>query len=126
MATAPTPRESARLLGECVDHVRGGKGPALVRLTVPRLSSHSGPDNQKGYRTDAEIAADWTRDPLPRLRAHLVPVASFRRAVGCAREQDVMRDVARGLEGARARPAPDPAGVRRHVYARTGPAAAKR
>ena len=46
---------------------------ALVRLTVPRLSSHSGPDNQKGYRTDEEIAADVARDPLPRLRAHLVP-----------------------------------------------------
>jgi 2-oxoisovalerate dehydrogenase E1 component len=42
------PAESARLLAECVDHVRGGGGPALVRLTVPRLSSHSGPDNQLG------------------------------------------------------------------------------
>ena len=40
---------------------------------MPRLASHSGPDNQKGYRTDAEIAADAARDPLPRLRAHLVP-----------------------------------------------------
>src|SRR5687768_943771 len=67
------PAETARLLRECVDHVRGGEGPALVRLTVPRLCSHSGPDNQKGYRTDAEIAADQARDPLPRLRAALVP-----------------------------------------------------
>ena len=49
------------------------KGPALVRLTVPRLCSHSGPDNQKGYRTEAEIAADVARDPLPKLRAYLVP-----------------------------------------------------
>src|SRR6185437_16574466 len=67
------PAESARLLAECVDHVRAGNGPALVRLTVPRLCSHSGPDNQRGYRTDEEIAADVERDPLPRLRAHLVP-----------------------------------------------------
>src|SRR5262249_60368149 len=64
-----TPAESAKLLAECVGHVRGGGGPALVRLTVPRLSSHSGPDNQRGYRTDAEIAADAARDPMQRLRA---------------------------------------------------------
>lgn len=59
-------------------HVRAGRGPALVRLTVPRLSSHSGPDNQKGYRTEGDIAADALRDPLPRLREYLVP-ASCRR-----------------------------------------------
>ena len=69
------PEESARLFGECVDHVRAGHGPALVRLTVPRLCCHSGPDNQKGYRTEAEIAADATRDPLPRLRAASRPGA---------------------------------------------------
>src|SRR5205823_2581612 len=37
------PVESAALLRESVDHVRDGRGPALVRLTVPRLCSHSGP-----------------------------------------------------------------------------------
>ena len=65
--------ESARLVGECVAHVRARKGPALVRLTVPRMCSHSGPDNQRGYRTDAEIEADMARDPLPRLKAYVVP-----------------------------------------------------
>jgi 2-oxoisovalerate dehydrogenase E1 component len=67
------PTEAARLLKECVEHARGGRGPALVHLTVPRLCSHSGPDNQRGYRTDEEIAADFARDPLPKLRRYLVP-----------------------------------------------------
>src|SRR5207237_3325293 len=35
------PSETASLLADCVDHVRANKGPALVRLTVPRLCSHS-------------------------------------------------------------------------------------
>ena len=43
------PHEASGLLAEVVAHVRAGNGPALIRLTVPRLSSHSGPDNQKGY-----------------------------------------------------------------------------
>ena len=110
------PPQAATLLGECVDHVRAGRGPALVRLTVPRLSSHSGPDNQKGYRSDAEIAADAARDPLPRLESFLVPSILSRSDWTQLRER-VERDVAAGLEGARARPAPDPARVGRFVYA---------
>jgi 2-oxoisovalerate dehydrogenase E1 component len=110
------PAETARLLQEVVAHVRSGVGPALVRLTVPRLSSHSGPDNQKGYRSDAEIAADARRDPLPALRAHLVP---DRLSDGdwAALEREVASDVDRGLAAARSRPTADPSDVARFVYA---------
>ena len=110
------PDETARVLSEVVAHVRAGEGPALVRLTVPRLSSHSGPDNQKGYRSAEEIAADWARDPLPKLQQYLVPEI-LSKDDWRALEQEVARDVGAGLEGARARPAPDPAGVRRFLYA---------
>jgi 2-oxoisovalerate dehydrogenase E1 component len=110
------PAEASRLLAEVVDHVRTGSGPALVRLTVPRLSSHSGPDNQKGYRTDEEIAADAARDPLPKLRRHVVP-ALMSEAEWAALEQEVERDVAAALAGARARPVPVAATVKRFVYA---------
>src|SRR5204863_7857990 len=55
------PGETARPLVECVDHVRAANGPALVRLTVPRLCSHSGPDNQRGYRSDGAISSDLLR-----------------------------------------------------------------
>jgi len=110
------PANAAELLQECVSHVRGGGGPALVRLTVPRLSSHSGPDNQKGYRTDAEIAADARRDPLPRLKSFLVP-AVLGGEEWVQLEEEVAHDVSAGLAGARARPAPNPETVRRHIYA---------
>ena len=105
------PAESARLLQECVAHVRAGEGPALVRLTVPRLCSHSGPDNQRGYRTEEEIAADAARDPLPRLREMLAPREWE------ALEKEVAREVEEGVGDARSRPAPDPASVARYVYA---------
>lgn len=109
------PGEAAALIGECVAYVRSGEGPALVRLTVPRLSSHSGPDNQKGYRSDAEIADDWTRDPLPRLRDFLVP-SRMTADAWSALEQEVSVDITRALEGARSRPAPDPSKIRSNVY----------
>ena len=110
------PLRAAGLIAECVDHARSGAGPALVHLTVPRLSSHSGPDNQKGYRSDAEIAADTARDPLPRLRAGLVP-ALLSEAEWAALEAEVARDVDVALQAARARRAPDAATVKKFVFA---------
>ncbi|MDQ3995437.1 MAG: thiamine pyrophosphate-dependent enzyme [Gemmatimonadota bacterium] len=111
-----SPAEAERLFREVVGHVRSGAGPALIRLTVPRLCSHSGPDNQKGYRTDEEIAADWARDPLPKLRAHLVPEMMSDQDWQ-ELEREAARDVEEGLEAARARTVSDPAKVRRFVHA---------
>src|SRR5688572_20825121 len=110
------PAESARLLQDSVGHVRARRGPALVHLTVPRLCSHSGPDNQKGYRSEQEIAEDAKRDPLPRLREYVVP-AHLSARDWSAVEADVKRDVAAGAEAARARPNPDPSRVKRFLYA---------
>lgn len=110
------PHESAELIGACVQHVRLGQGPGLVRLTVPRMCSHSGPDNQKGYRTEAEIDADMKRDPLPKLRKYLVP-DFLSESDWNKLEAEVERDVSTGLAGARARPAPSSEGVGQFVYA---------
>lgn len=110
------PHEAAGLLQEAVAHVRSGEGPALVRLTVPRLCSHSGPDNQQGYRTDAEIAADLARDPLPKLHDYLVP-AFMSMSEWAELEAEVARDITAGLEEARARALPNPATIAQHVMA---------
>ena len=110
------PHQAAAALTDAVAHVRAGAGPALVRLTVPRLSSHSGPDNQRGYRSDEEIAADQARDPLPRLKQYLVP-ALLDEAAWAALEAEVARDVANAVAEARARPHPVADTVGDHLYA---------
>src|SRR5580693_4881509 len=69
---ASDPLAAAALIEDAVTGVRSGGGPALIRLTVPRLSGHSGQDTQT-YKSAAEIAAERARDPLERLRAQLVP-----------------------------------------------------
>ncbi|MBA3656063.1 MAG: pyruvate dehydrogenase [Gemmatimonadaceae bacterium] len=106
---------TVKLLEECFTQVRSGNGPALIRLTVPRLCSHSGPDNQRGYRTEAEIAKDEQRDPLPRLRAHAL-ANGMSDGDWSALEKEVERDVGRALEGARHRPPPDAATVKKFIY----------
>ncbi|QDP20487.1 pyruvate dehydrogenase [Sphingomonas xanthus] len=63
------PEGAARMIGEAVGHVRGRMGPALIRLTVPRLEGHSYQDTQT-YKSEETVKAEWARDPLPKLKAH--------------------------------------------------------
>src|SRR6476660_6574021 len=63
------PVEALRLIDEAVGHVRKQRSPALLRLAVPRLEGHSFQDTQT-YKSEAEVEAEWARDPLPRLKAH--------------------------------------------------------
>jgi 2-oxoisovalerate dehydrogenase E1 component len=108
------PAVSAKLLHEVVAHVRAGNGPALVRLTVPRLSGHSGQDTQ-AYKTPEILEAERARDPLPALERYLVP-GLMTAEEWQALQQDVRAEVESALEGALARPFPDPAAVRRYVF----------
>jgi 2-oxoisovalerate dehydrogenase E1 component len=64
------PEEASRLIDEAVRHVRTKRAPVLLRLRVPRLEGHSYQDTQ-GYKSAEEIAAEWARDPLPKLKAHV-------------------------------------------------------
>jgi 2-oxoisovalerate dehydrogenase E1 component len=66
------PDTAAGLTREAVTHVRAGRGPALLRVAVPRLQGHSFQDTQ-AYKSKATLEAEWARDPLPRLKARLVP-----------------------------------------------------
>jgi 2-oxoisovalerate dehydrogenase E1 component len=54
-----------------VAHVRGG-GARSRALGVPRLQGHSFQDTQ-AYKTKDVVDAEWARDPLPKLKAHVVP-----------------------------------------------------
>jgi 2-oxoisovalerate dehydrogenase E1 component len=64
------PVEASGLIDEAVGHVRTKRTPALLRLTMPRLEGHSFQDTQ-AYKSEAEVKAEWARDPLPKLQAHV-------------------------------------------------------
>ena len=55
-----------------VQHIREGKGPALVHGHVIRPYSHSLSDDEKLYRPESERKKDAERDPITRLRALLL------------------------------------------------------
>ncbi len=108
------PRIAAERIGAAVRFVRDQRAPALLRLTVPRLSGHSGQDTQT-YKTPETIARERANDPLQRLQRYLVPQRmseSEWRQIGAEAQRDVEQAVERALK----RPLPDPARLTRHVF----------
>jgi 2-oxoisovalerate dehydrogenase E1 component len=49
---------------EAAEYVRSRRSPAFLHLKVVRFLGHAGSDAEVSYRSRAEIAADYSRDPL--------------------------------------------------------------
>ena len=113
------PEEADRLIGECVAHARTGEGPALVRLTVPRLSGHSGQDTQ-AYKPAELLAREQVSDPLPRLYAFLRAGTLSEDEIAEA-EHSARAEGEAGLAAALALPEPDIATVTLHRMAERAP-----
>ncbi len=111
------PAEAARLIKKATSFVREQRGPCLLRLTVPRLQGHSFQDTQT-YKSEAFVKDEWSRDPLPRLKAYLVP-SQLTESEWDDLEQRARGDVEAARVAAEARPAPSPDGVTRHVFSET-------
>ena len=114
------PRQASEFLSRGLQHVRAGNGPALVRLTVPRLCGHSGQDTQK-YKSDAQIRAERARDPLPRLREFLIEEHLMTDSEWAETAQRAHDEVMAALAIVRQRPQPDPARIQRYVFSETSP-----
>jgi 2-oxoisovalerate dehydrogenase E1 component len=109
------PREAAELTSKAVNLVREQRIPVLLRLTVPRLSGHSGQDTQ-AYKSPEVVAKERARDPLGRLHRFLVP-GVFAESEWNRLAEEAKRDVTAAVERAMTRPLPNPANVTNHVFA---------
>lgn len=112
------PAQASELIAEAVTHVRSGGGPALLRLAVPRLQGHSFQDTQ-AYKSKETLDAERARDPLPRLKAHVVP-ALLSEQDWAALEMQATERVARAAQIADQRPVSAPSHVTRFVFSEDG------
>ncbi len=111
------PAQAAALIAQAVAHVRGHNGPVLLRLSVPRLEGHSFQDTQ-AYKPERVREAEWTRDPLPKLKAHVVP-GEISAGEWAAIEVEARDRVERARQIAERRPAAEPSSVTRFVFSET-------
>jgi 2-oxoisovalerate dehydrogenase E1 component len=108
------PAQGADLTQHAVALVRRQRAPVMLRLTVPRLSGHSGQDTQ-AYKSRETVQEETARDPLTSLHAFLVPRV-MPQAEWSALAADARRDVEAAVAGALARAQPDPQELTRHVF----------
>lgn len=66
------PESASDLIYTSVSYVRDRKGPALIRLTVPRLNGHSYQDNQS-YKENKLLEKEKKKDPLKKLKKYTIP-----------------------------------------------------
>jgi 2-oxoisovalerate dehydrogenase E1 component len=108
------PAEASRLIDEAVGYVREQRGPAMLRLTVPRLQGHSAQDTQT-YKSSEIVQSEWDRDPLPKLRAYLVP-ALMSEQEWSDLEAKACSDAEAARERAEARAVSQPSEVMQNVF----------
>jgi 2-oxoisovalerate dehydrogenase E1 component len=110
------PIASLKAFEAAAAHCRSGAGPALVHGHCVRPYSHSLSDDERLYKTAAEIAADVLRDPIAQFRARLVAENVFRAEQLDELEHTIDREVAEAAEEAIQGPLPTVESIPLHVY----------
>ena len=103
------PEEAYQLLKAGTDHVRARKGPALVRLKVPRLNGHSYQDNQ-AYKDAQLLKKEQANDPLKTIKK-LFSATHWKEL-----EAEAQNIVAIAIDAALNRAAPDTEKIKKYVF----------
>jgi 2-oxoisovalerate dehydrogenase E1 component len=116
--SASEPLAARSLIDSAMTAVRDWSGPVLLRLTMPRLSGHSGQDTQT-YKSAETLKSELARDPVAALHRQLVPGVMSEtswRALSDRAEQDVLAAVREALD----RPQPDARQATRFAFSEAG------
>ena len=102
---------------EAVERARQGKGPTLVELETYRMGAHSSSDDPTRYRDQKEVEGWKKRDPLDRLKKHLVTSKHWSLARDEALRAELLAEVNAAIEEAEKLPNPSPETLFEDVYA---------
>jgi pyruvate dehydrogenase E1 component alpha subunit len=107
------------IAGKAIERARQGEGPFLLEFATYRFREHVGPgeDGYLGYRSQQEIDSWKARDPLPRLRDHLLAEKAVTDAELDAILETIDREVNDAIDFARNSAYPEPDLLREHVFA---------
>jgi 2-oxoisovalerate dehydrogenase E1 component alpha subunit len=102
---------------EAIEAARAGQGPALIEAVTYRLTDHTTADDAHRYRDDKEVSAHWKKDPVARLRNHLVQQSAWTKADEEALIANVAGDVQAAVDAYLDTPAPELKTLFAHTYA---------
>jgi len=100
-----------------IEECRRGRGPKLVEAKTYRLSPHTSSDDDRRYRTRAELEEWIKRDPIDRFRKRLFEEGLITEAEDADLRADIKRTVEAAVQEAEQAPDPAPDDALRHVFA---------
>ncbi|WP_405711093.1 pyruvate dehydrogenase (acetyl-transferring) E1 component subunit alpha [Streptomyces xanthophaeus] len=100
-----------------LDRARRGEGPTLVEAFTYRMGAHTTSDDPTKYRRDEETAAWEAKDPILRLKTHLLATGGADEAFFAELEVESEALGKRVREVVRAMPDPDTMAIFENVYA---------
>jgi 2-oxoisovalerate dehydrogenase E1 component len=116
------PFDSVAAMKAAVAHVKETGGPVLVHAACVRIFAHSNSDDDRKYRTERELAECRRKDPLERLKQHLLEVEGVDEVTLLALEEENKEVVAEAAQRGEEAPNPDPATATWFVLPEEAPA----
>jgi 2-oxoisovalerate dehydrogenase E1 component alpha subunit len=106
---------------QAVARARAGKGPTLIEAKVTRLTAHSSDDQQTKYRSEEELAAEKSNDPVPRFRKQLIDAGVLTDEAEARIAAELKAAVDDATDYAEAQPDPSPTTAMKWVFAEDWP-----
>jgi pyruvate dehydrogenase E1 component subunit alpha len=94
-----------------IDRARAGEGPTFVEAVTYRMGAHSTSDDPSRYRSQAEVDEWAKKDPLDRLRRHLVHLGQVSDASDAALEKELVAEIAAVVDEVEKLPPPSRASL---------------
>lgn len=106
-----------KVMKGAVDRAKKGEGPTFVEAVTYRMGAHSTSDDPTRYRSNEEVEAWAKKDPLDRLRRHLVHLGLVDDAKDKALDEELTAEIAAAVNKVEAMPPPARASLFDDVYA---------
>jgi pyruvate dehydrogenase E1 component alpha subunit len=106
-----------KVVSEAARRARRGEGPTFIEALTYRIGAHSTSDDPTRYRSDAEVAAWQKKDPLDRLRRHVVSLGLTDDAKDARLDEELNAEIAEAVKAVEDLPPPARASLFEDVYA---------
>ncbi|MGD0676934.1 MAG: thiamine pyrophosphate-dependent dehydrogenase E1 component subunit alpha [Polyangiaceae bacterium] len=105
------------VLREAIGRARSGAGPTFIEALTYRMGPHSSSDDPTRYRSQAEVDAWAAKDPLDRLRRHLVRLGLLTEASDATMDAALADEINAAIDMVEPLSRPAPATLVEDVYA---------
>lgn len=107
----------SRALREAIARARDGQGPTFIEAVTYRMGAHSTSDDPTRYRSQDEVDSWARKDPLDRLRKHLVHRGLVTEESDQGLDRELTAEIAAAIEAVEKLPPPARASLLEDVYA---------